>query len=372
VVYRNSTWNTLYETGSIDVYEWVETKYTPAEWDKLADTEAGLTSGISGTSLYGNTTYSIKKRYDNVAKTFKNTYYFWVKNKTTVPNVPDRLISAFNVATLIADPKSQGYKFVEFTGTDSFSLVNVQNLLNSSDIILAAQYWLVDQDDLNIHTDWKIISEHPNTSIPAAIETKWIDSLVGNDFNNRQVPDANLPPKLKYGVQFRPRQSMFINRIEALKQYIERLNSALLSELIVDSTDLTDFKKYDAYPDYVTQVDGTQILPSGLYDAVVDTDAELRLINTGAFTMPSLLPVIEDGRITDVIITTAGSGYTNAPYITVNGLGKDANLKAVLDDNGGIASVIINNAGQGYTNSTTLSIRSLSVLVISDEPALGR
>jgi len=372
VVYRNSTWNTLYETGSIDVYEWVETKYTPSEWDKLADTEAGLTSGISGTSLYGNTTYSVKKRYDNVAKTFKNTYYFWVKNKTTVPNAPDRLISAFNVATLIADPKSQGYKFVEFTGTDSFSLVNVQNLLVSSDIVLAAQYWLVDQDDLNIHTDWKIISEHPNTSIPTAIETKWIDSLVGNDLNNRQVPDINLPPKLKYGVQFRPRQSMFINRIEALKQYIERLNSALISELIVDSTDLTDFKKYDAYPDYVTQADGTRILPSGLYDSVVDTDAELRLINTGAFTMPSLLPVIEDGRITDVIITKAGSGYINAPYITVNGLGKDAKLKTVLDANGGIASVIINNAGQGYTNSTTLSIRSLAVLVISDEQALGR
>ena len=362
VVYRNSTWNTLYETGSIDIYEWVETKYTPIEWDRLADTEAGLTSGISGTSLYGNDVYSVKKRYDTVAKTFKNTYYFWVKNKTTVPNVQDRLLSAFDVAALIADPKSQGHKFVEFTGTNSFSLVNLQNLLVNTDTVLAVQYWLVDQDDLNIHTDWKIISEHVNTSIPAAIENKWIDSLVGSDLNNRQVPDINLPPKLKYGVQFRPRQSMFVNRVEALKQYIERLNSALIKELIVDSTDLTDFKKYDAAPTVI----------AGVYDLVIDTDAELRLVNAGSYVAPSLTPVITDGRIASVIVNSPGAGYTNAPYITVNGIGKNAVLKSVLDANGGISSIIINEEGEGYTASTSLSVRPLSVLVSSDEQALGR
>lgn len=362
VVYRNSTWNTLYETSSIDVYEWVESKYTPVEWDKLADTEAGLTSGISGTSLYGNANYSVKKRYDNVAKTFKNTYYFWVKNKTTVPNVSDRLISAYDVALLIADPKSQGHKFVEFTGTNSFSLVNVQNLLVNSDIVLAAQYWLVDQDDLNIHTDWKLISEHPNTSIPSTIESKWIDSLVGSDSSNRQVPDINLPPKLKYGVQSRPRQGMFVNRVEALKQYIERLNSALISELIVDSTDLTDFEKFEAAPTLI----------SGSYDLVIDTDAELRLVNTGSFIAPILTPVIIDGRITEVVVNTAGSGYTTAPYIKVTGSGRGAVLKAVLDTNGGIRSVTVNESGEGYTSSTSLSIRALSVLVNSDTQALGR
>jgi hypothetical protein len=362
IVYRNSMWNTLYETGSIDVYEWVETKYTPTEWNKLADTEIGLTSGISGTSLYTNENYSVKKRYDSISKTFKNTYYFWVKNKTTLPNIPSRSISAKTVAALIADPKSQGHKFVEFIGTNSFSLVNVQNLLVNTDIVLAAQYWLVDQDDLNIHTDWKIISEHPNTSIPSVIESKWIDSLVGSDSSNRLVPDINLPPKLKYGVQSRPRQSMFVNRIEALKQYIERLNSVLISELIVDSTDLTDFRKYDIAPTTV----------SGMYDLIIDTDSELRLVNTGSYVAPSFTPVIKDGRITEVIVDITGSGYTNAPYITINGFGTGAVLKTILNVNGGIASVTVIEEGIGYTASTSLYIRPLSVLVSSDEQALGR
>ena len=362
VVYKNSTWNTLYDTASIDIYEWVESKYLPADWDALADTEAGLSAGISGTSLYGNTVYSIKRRYDTVAKSFKNTYYFWVKNKTIVPNNIDRSQSASDVANLIADPKSQGHKYIEFTGTDSFSLVNIDNLLQQTDIVLTVQYWLVDSDDLNIHTDWKIISEHPNTTIPQTIERKWVDSLVGVDDNNRTVPDMNLPPKQKFGIQFRPRQSMFVNRLEALKQYIERVNYELKQLLIVDSADLTDLNSFDPIPSTI----------SGTYDRVVDAENELRLINTGSAITASLTPVIVDGKIVDVVINTAGSGYIHAPLVTITGSGTKAKIKTVIDANGSVIGVDIINRGTGYTNSTTLSLRSLSVLVLSDSLASGR
>ena len=362
VVYKNSTWNTLYDTGSIDIYEWVESKYLPADWDALADTEAGLSAGISGTSLYGNTVYSIKKRYDTVAKSFKNTYYFWVKNKTIVPNNIDRSQSASDVANLIADPKSQGHKYIEFTGTDSFSLVNVDNLLQQTDIVLTVQYWLVDSDDLNVHTDWKIISEHPNTTIPQTIERKWVDSLVGVDDNNRTVPDMNLPPKQKFGIQFRPRQSMFVNRLEALKQYVERVNYELKQLLIVDSADLTDLNSFDPVPSTI----------SGMYDQVVDAENELRLINTGSAITASLTPVIVDGKIVDVVIDTAGSGYIHAPLVTITGSGTKAKIKTVINANGSVVGVDIINKGTGYTNSTTLSLRSLSVLVLSDSLASGR
>lgn len=81
VVYRNTNWNTLFATSSIDIYEWVSTSLLPDAWDKVADTQAGLVQGISGTSLYGSAVYSIKKQYDSVAQKFKNTYYYWVKIK---------------------------------------------------------------------------------------------------------------------------------------------------------------------------------------------------------------------------------------------------------------------------------------------------
>lgn len=364
IVYKNSTWNTLYETSTIDVYEWVESKLTPEQWDAQADTEEGLVQGISGQSLYGNSVYSLKRKYDTVAQAFRNTYYFWVKNKTIVPNVVGRSISASDVASMIRDPKGQGLKYIQFTDTDSFSVVNVQNNLENSDTVLAVQYWIVDQDKLNVHSDWKIISENSNTEIPSLIERKWIDSLIGVDENNKLVPDFDLPPKQRFGSLFVPRQAMFVNRLEALKQFIERLNNELKNVLIVDSADLTDFESFDPLPSTI----------SGIYDYVIDSNNELRLVNTGGFTRPSLTPVVQDGEIIDVIIDNPGSGYVYPPYLTVNGSGIGARIKATIDETtGSITGVDILSKGYGYNEyATTLSIRDLSVLIRSDSEAVGR
>ena len=363
IVYRNTTWNTLYKTASVDIYEWVESSILPSAWDAQADTEAGIANNISGTSLYGDSAYSIKKRYDTVSKTFKNTYYFWVKNKTIVPNVPDRNISAKNVADLIADPKGQGLQFIAFTGSNSFSLANVSSSLIHSDVNLAIEYWTVDQYDINAHSQWKIISDDPNTSFPSSLEEKLIDSLCGKDKNGRVVPDFSLAPKLRYGIENRPRQSMFINRIEALKQYIERINSVLINYTIVEEKDISDLDQYEVEPSKIT----------GLYDVAIDTDTELRFIGTSTFRTASLTPVIENGRITGVVVGTAGQGYINAPYITVVGNGINAKLRATINSSGQVTGATVLNSGEGYNSSTTsLSIRSFSALVHSDTAALGQ
>lgn len=364
IVYKNSTWNTLYESASIDVYEWVESKLTPEQWDSQADTEEGLVAGISGRSLYGNSAYSVKRKYDTISKTFKNTYYFWVRNKTVVPNVKGRSLSASSIASLIADPKGQGLKYIQLTDTDSFSLVNVKNNLENSDTVLVVQYWLVDQDRLNIHSDWKVISENRNTQVPSLIERKWIDSLVGTDENNKLVPDLSLPPKQRFGSAFVPRQSMFVNRLEALKQYIERFNSEISKILIVDAVDLTDLNSVDAVPSTI----------SGSYDYAVDADNELRLINTGGFRRPSLRAVVIDGQIDDIIIDDPGSGYVYAPPLTISGTGKNARVKTIIDQTtGSIIGATILDRGYGYNEyTTTVSIRDLSTVVYSDTNAIGR
>ena len=67
--------NKLFTGTTVDVYEWVETTLLPSEWDAQTGTESGLTSGISGTSKYGDTAYSVRRRYDTATQTFQN-YYF--------------------------------------------------------------------------------------------------------------------------------------------------------------------------------------------------------------------------------------------------------------------------------------------------------
>jgi hypothetical protein len=375
-LFKSSNWNKLYDTASIDIYEWVETKVLPAEWTRLADTAEGIARGISGTPKYGNTVYSVSSFYDTLSQTVKNTYYYWVKNKKDIPNVEGRSVSAFNVAQLIADPVAYGYPCLVFHNKNSISLVNIEKYLEDSNVVLNVQYWLSD-NRTNYHSQWKLLSLNKNTVIPSAIESKWFHSLIGKDDAGRLVPDIKLPTKNRYGIEFRPRQGMFINRTEALKQLIERTNSTLKNILIADTFDLSKLLQADLSP--------TEI--SGLWDFKIDIEEELRFVPTKNFVKPQLTPIIDNGKIIDVIINSSGSGYvTYRPYeysietldpiswygptVVVQGAGTGALIKTIINSSGQIIGTIIDATGQGYNDTTTLIVRSLSTLVVSDTTAL--
>ena len=366
IVYRTSNWNTLATGATVDIYEWVSSVYKPADWDNLADTEAGLAKNISGKSLYGNTAYSISQTYDTTSQSFRSVYYFWVKNKTIVPNISGRYISAAEVALLIGNPRGQGYEYLSLTGIDSFNLTNAKSMLTADSVVLSVEYWTTDKTDRNVHSHWKIISDEETTVIPTTIEQKWFDSLCGRDSNGLTVPDLKQPIKLRYGIENRPRQSMFVNRFEALKQFIEQVNITLAKNQIVQAKNLTNLEKYDVYPDYVTLVDGTKILPSGLYDTTIDTDAELSYVGVGAFKRPDLTPVIVDGRITGITINSAGLGYLYPPFISIVGSGIGAVIRATINPLGQITGATISSAGEGYGTNTVAIVRDYSVLVYSD------
>lgn len=354
--YRTSSWNTLAQGASIDIYEWVESQFLPTEWDSRSDTTAGLSAGISGKSLYADV-YSIKSLFDEVSKTIKYTYYFWVNQKTTVPSANNRKLSAATVSNLIKDPRGEGYKCIAITGSNSISLVNVNQLLYGKDIVLSVDYWLHDKIDQNIHSQWQLMSKDSMTPIPAMIESKWFDSLSGVDIAGRTVPDPALPYKLLYGIEYHPNQSMFVNRMEALKQLIERANAILLANQIVDTRSLIQLALYDAEPSF----------SSGLYDVVVDTDSELKFTKMRSFKRPVIrVGSMPDGKVIDIIVQDSGSGYQLAPLITIVGSGINAKMTATINSDGQLTGATVINPGEGYLSDTKLLVRDYSVLVRSD------
>lgn len=362
VIYRNSSWNTLAAGSTIDIYEWVETSLLPAQWDAQADTVTGLTANISGKSLYGNSVYSVRTRFDTLSQKTKYTYYFWVKNKVVIPNIAGRNISASDVASLIANPRGYNYPYLALTGINSFSLVNVASDLSDQNVVLSVEYWTIDNVNQNIHNQYKLISNDPLTVLPKSIEQKWIDSLCGTDVNGREVPDSTLPPKLQYGIENRPRQGMFVNRFEALKEFVEHANNVLSKNQTSLNRNISNLKSYDKPPSVIT----------GLYDLVKTTEIEIPLINTGAFKSPVLgTPNIIDGKIIDIPVVFAGRGYLYAPYITITGTGINARARAEINSAGQVTSIKIISSGEGYDNNTVASIRNFSVLVESDSQAEG-
>ena len=363
IIYSTQTWNKLFQGNSIDVYEWVETDVLPSVWDASADTENGFAKGYSGTSLYGDSTYSTKRKYDKVAGTFKTLYYFWVKNKKTIPDVEFRNINITDVADYITDPVAKGYEFVGLVSSSSFALYNVEKFIKGTDVALSAQFWTIENQDQNIHTQYQIISEGLETSQPNRdIIKKWYDSLIGYDEQYRVVPDPNLSTKQKYGSLNKPRQSWFINRPEALKQFIERTNNILKENLIADNKIFTSLFNLDPAP---TEV-------SNHWDAKVDTIDDLEFVGVAKATQAVITPIVSNGKIINVTIDDPGRGYRVPPTVTVSGAGTDAEIQTTIDSLGRINSVIVVNQGTNYETNPILTVRRFTVLVSSDSTVQDR
>jgi hypothetical protein len=363
LIYKANNFNTLYPGASIDVYEWVESKYTPVEWDNLSGTSRGNAENITGSTKYGAEVYSTRRVYDSIAGSFTNYYYYWVKNKTTVPEVLGRSISVDNVAKLIEDPKGEKYKFISFADSSSFALHNCGSLLNDNDVVLNIQYWTTGNKYSNIHNQYQIITEGLASSIPNnTIIEKMIDSLIGYDSKSRPVPDATLSVTERYGILNKPRQSMFINRSEALKQVIERVNSIFKENLIVDEKDISSLFDNDPAPS----------LSSGRYDSIVDNQVDLEFVSTVRAQAAELSPVVENGKIVRVDIINPGRSYRNVPTYEITGQGSNAKIKISLNSLGQIDSVTVINQGYNYNENTTISVRPFAVLVNSDETANGQ
>ena len=360
--YKNNNFNTLFEGSSVDVYEWVESKLKPQDWDKLSLQPEGESRGVTGITKYGASVYSEKRVYDKIGEKFTSYYYYWVKNKTTAPDIEGRSISVATIAKLIEDPNGAGYKFISMFGDNSFALHNCDSLIKGQDTILNIQYWTFSNKYDNIHNQYQILAEGLDTSKPnAEIEQKWFDSLVGYDKQVRPVPDPNLAANERYGMLNKPRQSWFINKVEAVKQLIERTNKVLKTNLVTDEKDISRLQDFDPAPSLISRH----------YDVSVDTEIDLQFVGVSRLIQSDLLPIVQDGKIVRVDIINSGRGYKTAPTYTISGQGTAAEFEIVINTAGQITEVKILNTGYNYNENTEIKVRPFTVLVKADSNIRG-
>lgn len=362
ISYRVGNWNSLAEGASIDIYEWVETVLLPNEWAAVADTNAGLAEGISGQPLYpNNDVYSVKEIYSTSTGLLTGTrYYFWVKNKVTTPtNMPSRRISAASVASLINNPGGSGTAFISLIAADKFLAYNFDSIMSVDTALLNIQYRKNKKQLVPVHSEYQLLTEGVADSLPAVkLESKWIDSLVGNDSAGNKVPDPKLAAKQQYGLSFRPRQSMFVSRLPAVETAITNINSILLKEPFADLINFSNLNLVDNAPAAVLN----------LYDVLVNTDADLITVGTARVRPAILQANIIDGEIDTIDVVDSGFGYKVTPTVEFEGTGVGAKATAVIDRQGKITSVIVTQRGKRYS-SVIAKVRNFSVLVNSDSTA---
>ena len=359
--YRNNNWGKLFPGCTIDIYEWVESRYKPSEWARLADTDEGVALGLTGTPKYTDDfTYSLRYDYDPVSGTKTALYYYWVKNKKTIPNNSFRNLSTIDIANLITDPRAEGYKYVAITGKNSLSLVNINNRFSEGNVALNLQFYLTDNTEAQVHRQYVLIAEDdPSAKIPPAIENKWFDSLTGSDITGARVPDLKLSLKQRYGTENEPRQTWFVNRFEALKQLIEYVNKMLSMRSISDEINFTNLNKKDLEP----------TLRSCKIDQIIDVLDELRFVGTAKLKRAILSVTVNNGLISAVSIVDPGYGYKTPPTVEIIGTGKGAQIKTFINKLGQIIDAKVIRTGTGYDSDTIVRVRNFSVLVKVDSEA---
>ena len=354
-VFRKNNWGRLFPGASIDVYEWVKSDLLPSEWAALADTTKGLTTSISGQPKYpDNSVVSVKQVFNNVTGSFENVYYFWVKNKVTLPNTENRRLSSFQVASYIADPVANGLKFVEILSPSSVAFANVQPMLIGNRI--NANITIDTNASTPKHTEWLLLNENDHTSVPnTLLEKKLFDSLLGHDSLGNPVPAKNLTYRNRYGIGIRPQQTLFKDRLSALRNLISFVNSVFKENRIVGNYSFENLNKVEEIP----------ALFSYEYDSIVEDIAALDEVITINYIRAELECRAENGKIRSVIIINPGFGYTVAPKVTI--LSTSAAVGEIvteLDDQGQIISATIVDPGNGYEDGLVdVKVRPHTIIV---------
>lgn len=361
LAFRLGNWNQLAQGASIDVYEWVESKLLPNEWAALADTNDGLALGISGQPLYpNNDVYTVKELYNPTSGAPTETlYYYWVKNSVVVPKDPARKLSAASVANLISNPAGSGVAFLALSGPNQFLAYNFDSILSVDKAFINIQY-RKDKSKLNeIHNEYLLLTEGVADSVPNdKLERKWIDSLAGRDLAGNRVPDEDLPEKQRYGINFRPRQSMFIDRIPAVKSLVQNINLVLQKESFADIISFGNLNLVDQEPSSTLN----------LYDVSVDNYIDLENVGTTRARPAVLRANIVDGALDTIDILDSGFGYKVVPPIEFEGDGTGARATLTIDNQGQVTSATVTRRGKKY-NTLIAKVRNFSVLVKTDVTA---
>ena len=215
IVYASRRWSQVFPGSTIDIYQWVESTVPPANY-----TGSGVP--LSATS------YTVKSSITDTGILVTN-YYFWVRGLSTVATSSGKTLSATAIASYILNPIGSGLPYIAAINANTVAVYNAASLLSASDTILHVEY---DRQALGgtaeIHTEYQFIANgRANAFLNANLYRKLLDSFCGVDTVGNAVPDPLLSTGLKYGVEFRPRQSMFANRFTALQNYLGRANTIL-------------------------------------------------------------------------------------------------------------------------------------------------
>lgn len=238
IVYASRRWGTVFPGSSVDVYQWISSTVPPTGY-------VGPGVPLSTQSYAVNTTLSKQ----NI---FETTYYFWVRGLVTIDVTAGKTLSTTAIARYIENPRASGIPYIAVLDASTFAIYNATNIISAQDTILHIEF----NQTLNsacIHQEYELIADGvAKAFLSPVLYQKLQDSFCGVDIRGGLVPDPNLPPAERYGVQYRPRQSMFLDRFAALQNYLGGSNRILAQYPITEMRSFALLNASDPVPPALT------------------------------------------------------------------------------------------------------------------------
>lgn len=316
LAYNSKNWGKAFPGSLASVYTWVESTEAPLNY-----------SGAGFPVVYDQ--FNSATSLDETTNSLITKYYFWVKNYDQIPQ--GKTLSPLVLSTYLLNPINSGISYLAPMTTNVVALYNSGGNIQSNSSALHLGYGLIGGLDEK-HTSWSLIRDGNEEDFlsglptvlgkePTGLYLKFLESFSGFDNADQQVPDTRLPILLQFGTAVRPRQSMFINRLLALNNYLTYANNILIQYPIVETKDLSylqtagatfDTRAYWRYVDWWAQGYSSSTKPVMEVSYVTD----LQTIISGEILtgIGGISIMLEDG----LVVKVSNNNFGNAEYYVFN------------------------------------------------------
>jgi len=245
LAYNAKYWGQIFPGSLVTVYTWIESDVTPVNYTGLG------------------TPYNLQKYTTAYAVNSNNglapKYYYWVRNTNTLYG--DKTLSDSVLERYITNPNNSGIAYMVALRSDTYALYNSREYINGLHTNMHLGF-STGTNEASIQNQYKLIQNNspsdflpglPNYAIghvnPEGLYNRLLESFAGIDEAGASVPNYILPKYMQTGISVRPRQSMFINRFTALKNYLEYANTVLSAYPINEFSNLTYLSAAGSYFD---------------------------------------------------------------------------------------------------------------------------
>ena len=231
--YRKDQWGNLFPGTVIKVYEWTKSTVAPDEWSNAVSTGLDMFGQPATGKAFSEFSselneeiyyYSQLEEYNTNTGLYDSVYYFWVYDKTTVPSRSNRRLNVQSLASIIADPTSNGISWAAAIDDENLIISNVDAYVGK-DTVLQVNRKL----DNGAHSNWTLLQEG-NGVIPEYWYLGVRDNVMGRQLSTGiELPYLKLHEVNRYGDDRSIAQSWYTDTLDARREAVSAANRLMKS-----------------------------------------------------------------------------------------------------------------------------------------------